>query len=103
MWLNRFADFMILPIWISVLVFSTIPSWSFQQSACDKVVAPHTIRLVLLPFLAFFSEYPTIGAALIVAFLCFWGIGIYLQRREIWKKHNKIFPWRRMWRDVVDN
>ncbi|KAJ7791232.1 hypothetical protein B0H14DRAFT_2936583 [Mycena olivaceomarginata] len=35
-------------------------------------------------------------------FVVAWGTAIYLQRREIWKKHNKKLPLRRMWRKVVD-
>ncbi|KAJ7143502.1 hypothetical protein C8R43DRAFT_1014424 [Mycena crocata] len=103
MWLNRVAVLMTFPVWISVLVFSTIPSWHFQQSACDQVVSPHIIRLFFLPFIALFDVFPVAGAILLAPFVLSWGLAIYLQRREIWKKHNKKLPWRRMWRKVVDN
>ncbi|KAJ6584093.1 hypothetical protein DFH09DRAFT_1308794 [Mycena vulgaris] len=102
-WLNRGAVLTLLPIWVSVLVFSALPSWHFQQSACDDVVAAnHVVRVFFIPFLVFFEVYPIVGAVILGVFIGAWMTGIYLQRREIWKNHDKKLPWQRIWRKVVD-
>ncbi|KAJ7274238.1 hypothetical protein C8J57DRAFT_1314993 [Mycena rebaudengoi] len=102
MWLNRFIVLSMVPLWISVLVFATLPegAWHFQQAACDA--NRHVVRLFFIPFISFFEAYPELSAALFGMFAIAWGAGIYLQRGEIWKKHNKVIPWRRIWRKVVD-
>jgi hypothetical protein len=97
MWLNRFIVLSMVPLWISVLVFATLPegAWHFQQAACDA--NRHVVRLFFIPFISFFEAYPELSAALFGMFAIAWGAGIYLQRGEIWKKHNKVIPWRRIW------
>ncbi|KAJ7078658.1 hypothetical protein C8R44DRAFT_95931 [Mycena epipterygia] len=103
-WLNRSAVLAILPIWISVLVFSVLPvgAWHFQQSACDSQLGKHVLRIFFEPFLVFFQVYPVTGAVIVGVFVAVWGMCVYLQRWEIWKKGNKKLPWRRIWRKVVD-
>ncbi|KAJ6508394.1 hypothetical protein C8R45DRAFT_1089574 [Mycena sanguinolenta] len=105
MWLNRFAVLALLPIWIAVLVFAALPNgaWHFQQSACDRIVdGGHVISLFFKPFLLLFVEFPESAAIIVGVFVLLWGTGIYLQRMEIWKNHDKIIPLGRIWRHVVD-
>ncbi|KAJ6585314.1 hypothetical protein B0H19DRAFT_1227781 [Mycena capillaripes] len=102
-WLNRFAVFTLIPIWFAVLVFSVLPegAWHFQQTACDEAVAGgHVIGFFFISFLVFFIAVRTV--VVLGLFAVTWGICVYLQRHEIWKKHNKKLPLRRIWRKVVD-
>ncbi|KAJ7704725.1 hypothetical protein B0H14DRAFT_3028361 [Mycena olivaceomarginata] len=104
-WVNRLAVLMLVPVWFAVLVFSTLPdgAWHFQQTACDHTVAGgHIIGDFFIPFLVLFVVYPVQTGVISGMFVVAWGTAIYLQRREIWKKHNKKLPLRRMWRKVVD-
>ncbi|KAJ6530378.1 hypothetical protein DFH09DRAFT_1044874 [Mycena vulgaris] len=104
-WLNRIVVLAILPMWIAVLVFAALPqrTWHFPQRACDEVVAEnHVVAIFFLPFIIFFAVYPVTGALTIVGFVAAWIGAVYLQRHEIWKKHDKKLPWKRIWRKVVE-
>ncbi|KAJ7160038.1 hypothetical protein C8R46DRAFT_361712 [Mycena filopes] len=104
-WLNRLAVLTLLPIWVAVLVFSALPqgTWHFQQTACDEVVANgNVIRVFFLTIIALFIGDLSLVLFVLGLLAISWGTAIFLQRREIWKKKNKWFPWRRIWRKVVD-
>ncbi|KAJ7442157.1 hypothetical protein B0H11DRAFT_2251599 [Mycena galericulata] len=103
-WLNRLLVLVMIPLWAGVLVFTALPTatWNFQQAACDATVADHHITsLFFLPFIEFFAVFPEAGAAIIVSVVAMWGTAIYRLRKVIWAKHNKILPIGRLWRKVV--
>jgi len=105
-WLNRLLVLMMVPVWTAVLVFTAFPRhfYHFQQSACDTIVAEdRVVRFFFLPALVLFEVYPGFGVTLLASLGLMWALCIFLQRKEIWKKHNKTLPLGRMWRTVVDS
>lgn len=99
-WINRILVLVMLPLWLTLTIIATLPpqKWHFQQSACDDLVSGnHIVKLFnLAVFVLVFYEKPAIGVFIVVPLVLAWGICIFLQRREIWKKHT-IFPYRRIW------
>ncbi|KAJ7619502.1 hypothetical protein FB45DRAFT_930943 [Roridomyces roridus] len=103
-YLHRALVLLMVPLWISVLVFTTLPaaSWHFQQAACNKVIAEgHIIRFFFLPFVSL-VEIPEIGASILGSFVLAWGFAIIRLRKIIWAKKGRIFPFGRLWRKVVE-
>ncbi|KAJ7757201.1 hypothetical protein DFH07DRAFT_958790 [Mycena maculata] len=99
--LNRALVLIMLPLWVGVLSFTTLPTstWYFQQAACDTTVASnHIASLFFIPFIIFFKVDPEAGALILASVLIPWAIAIYRLRKVIWAKHNKIFPLGRLWR-----
>jgi hypothetical protein len=101
--INRVLVMTIFPLWVYGLLVLHLPSerHRFQQVACDQVIQHHLIRKFFFgPFTLLMGR--SAGEIFqfmspLIALLVAWPIAIYLQRKEIWKKHNKIFPWARMW------
>ncbi|KAJ6589109.1 hypothetical protein B0H19DRAFT_1102944 [Mycena capillaripes] len=105
-YLNKFLVLLMLPLWVAVLSFVALPtaSWEFQQAACDSLAADGSVvSLFFLPFIVFFAVFPEVGAIIVAIFLLVWGTAIYRLRKIIWKKHNKILPFGRLWRKVVNH
>ncbi|KAJ7619504.1 hypothetical protein FB45DRAFT_930946 [Roridomyces roridus] len=103
-YLNRALVLLAVPLWFSVLVFTTLPTvtWEFQQAACDSVIAEnHIASLFFMPFIVFFAVYPEIGAIIVASLLLMWVVAIFRLRKVIWAK-NKILPIGRLWRKVVN-
>ncbi|KAJ7619503.1 hypothetical protein FB45DRAFT_799946 [Roridomyces roridus] len=104
-YVNRALVLLMVPMWISVLVFTSLPTitWQFQQAACDSVVANnHIDSLFFLPFIVFFVVFPEIGAIIIGSLVIMWAVAIFRLRKVIWAKKNKWFPIGRLWRKVVN-
>ncbi|KAJ7233183.1 hypothetical protein C8J57DRAFT_1480372 [Mycena rebaudengoi] len=103
--LNRVIVLLILPLWIGVLVFTSLSTvtWEFQQAACDEAVADnHIASLFFIPFIAMFVEFPATGIVFVLGFGTTWGIAIWRLRKIIWGKHDRYFPLGRLWRKVVN-
>ncbi|KAJ7223023.1 hypothetical protein GGX14DRAFT_426580 [Mycena pura] len=122
-YLNRVLVLIVLPLWISVLTFTAMPTstWTFQQAACDTCVSitvqypahpgvqfdrlvadNHVASLFFLPFIIFFVEYPEVGVVILASIASSWGIAIWRLRKIIWGKHDgRILPLGRLWRKVV--
>lgn len=101
--LNRVLVLLMFPLWVSVLVFISLPAhkWSFQQTACDALFKNHLVRKFFYGPFNLFLDRPPFELVLLllpeVLLVVTWPVAIYLQRAEIWKKGNRRFPWRRMW------
>ncbi|KAJ6554042.1 hypothetical protein DFH09DRAFT_581175 [Mycena vulgaris] len=105
MYLNRALVLLMLPLWVSVLSFTALPTsvWQFQQAACDIDVAQnHVASLFFLPFIIFFEVFPETGVIILATIIIPWGIAIFRLRKIIWGKHNRYFPLGRLWRKVVN-
>ncbi|KAF7329023.1 hypothetical protein MVEN_02532400 [Mycena venus] len=105
-YVNRGVVLLAFPLWIGVLTFTAMPTsiWQFQQAACDSIVAENRIvRLFFLPFIIFFDVFPEIGGILLGIFFLTWGTAVYRLRAIIWAKHNRRFPFGRLWRKVVEH
>ncbi|KAJ7098603.1 hypothetical protein B0H15DRAFT_771752 [Mycena belliarum] len=124
MYLNRALVLVMLPLWVSVLAFTVLPTatWEFQQAACDMCApsstrSPFTLhsshrevahnqiaRMFFLPFIAFFFVYPQIGILILASVLISWGVAIFRLRKIIWGKRTRILPLGRLWyvRKVVN-
>ncbi|KAJ7619424.1 hypothetical protein FB45DRAFT_930758 [Roridomyces roridus] len=103
MHLNRALVLIVLPLWISLFIFTLLPPsvYQFQQAACDGVIGDHHIHsLFFMPFISFFMVYPHAGAAIIGSLLIMWGIAILLARKSIWGEENERFPFIRIWRTI---
>ncbi|KAF7297181.1 hypothetical protein MIND_00951200 [Mycena indigotica] len=95
MHLNRAMVLLALPLWVSVLVFTTLPTstWHFNQAACDTEVAMnHIASLFFLPFIIFFVEYPEVGALIVASVVFSWGTAIWRTRAIIWAKGDRYLP-----------
>ncbi|KAJ7239965.1 hypothetical protein B0H12DRAFT_1237447 [Mycena haematopus] len=104
MYINRALVLIMLPLWASVLGFTTLPTstWQFQQAACDTQIASnHIASLFFLPFIMFFVSSPEIGALVIASIVILWGTAIWRLRKIIWAKHDRYLPLGRLWRKVV--
>ncbi|KAF7298764.1 hypothetical protein MIND_00824000 [Mycena indigotica] len=106
MWLPRLAVLMLVPVWITLLILTSVPngSWRFQQTACDAIVANHHILQTFFEPFLILSQYfaPFTGTVFGIWFIT-WAVAIYLRRNDIWKSGKGRFPLLRMWRKVVDH
>ncbi|KAF7297180.1 hypothetical protein MIND_00951100 [Mycena indigotica] len=105
-YLNRALVLLAVPLWISVLIFSSMPThiWEFQQAACDIEVARNKMAsLFFLPFVVFFEAYPEVGSLLIVSLVIPWSVAIWRLRIVIWARHDRYLPLARLWRKVVEH
>nr|GAT60497.1 predicted protein [Mycena chlorophos] len=103
-YLNRALVLVALPLWIAVLVFTSLPneSWHFQQEACDSIVANNRVTHVFfVPFILLLT-LPGFGEVLIGSLVIPWAIAVFRTRKVIWAKGDKWFPIGRLWRKVVE-
>jgi hypothetical protein len=83
---NRVLLLALVPLWITVLVYVTIPSHipNFQQAACDDVeLGGHAGRLFWIPVAVFFAidrSWTITNVTLLVALILTWAVCIYMQR-----------------------
>ncbi|KAJ6476186.1 hypothetical protein C8R45DRAFT_1102458 [Mycena sanguinolenta] len=105
MYLNRALVLLMMPMWTSLLGFTTLPTsvWQFQQAACDTQIANnHIASLFFLPFIVFFIDSPESGALIMASIVVPWGIAIWRLRKIIWAKRDRVLPLGRLWRKVVN-